>query len=263
MANPVLNDKGLERAAGWAMPTDETPRAIDDGPISPWHSATMTVGGTVSATAVLFVLLLAGAVVGWLGVDAPDGEVYSFPSFAIAGLFVGLGCALVMAFRPNLARILGPVYAIAEGLFVGAISRAYETYYDGIVVQAAGATIAVVAAMLALHGLRIVKVTDRFRRIVVGATFGVMIFYGVSLLFSLFGSAPSFISSASPFGIVFSLFVAGLAAANLALDFDFIERGAKQGLPRQVEWYAAFGVLVTVVWLYLEILRLIAKLRDR
>lgn len=263
MANPVLNDKGLERAAGWAMPTDESRRAIDDGPISPWHSATMTVGGTVSATAVLFVLLLAGAVVGWLGVDAPDGEVYSFPTFAIVGLFVGLACALVMAFRPNLARILGPVYAIAEGLFVGAISRAYETYYDGIVVQAAGATVAVVAAMLVLHGLRIVKVTDRFRRIVVGATMGVMIFYGVSLLFSLFGSAPSFISSASPFGIVFSLFVAGLAAANLALDFDFIERGAKEGLPRQVEWFAAFGVLVTVVWLYLEILRLIAKLRDR
>ena len=130
-------------------------------------------------------------------------------------------------------------------------------------VQAAGATIGVFAVMLALYGLRIIKVTDRMRRIVIGATLGVALFYGVSLLFSLFGSAPSFLSSTSGFSIAFSFFVAGLAAFNLALDFDFIERGVKQRMPESVEWYAAFGVLVTVVWLYLEILRLLAKMRER
>lgn len=270
MANPMLNDKKLRAAAGaegdgWGAPDPTTRAPMTDGPISPWSGATktMTVGGTASATAVLFVLLLAGATVGWLGVEAPQGEVYKFPAFAIGGLLVGLVCAIVLAFKPNLAKILGPIYAVAEGLFVGAISRAYETYYDGIVVQAAGATIAVVGVMLALYGLRIIKVTDRMRRIVIGATLGVAVFYGISLLMSLFGATPTFLSSSSALGIGFSFLVAGLAAFNLALDFDFIERGAKERLPQSVEWYAAFGVLVTVVWLYLEILRLLAKLRDR
>jgi len=270
MANPMLNDKRLQQAAtsdeaGWAAPDAASRATIDDGPISPWNPGvrTMTIGGTVSATAVLFVLLLAAAAVGWLAVDAPSGEVYEFPTFAIVGVLVGFAAAILLAFKPNLAKFVAPVYAIAEGLFVGAVSKAYETYYDGIVVQAAGATIGVFAVMLALYGLRIIKVTDRMRRIVIGATLGVALFYGVSLLFSLFGSAPSFLSSTSGFSIAFSFFVAGLAAFNLALDFDFIERGVKQRMPESVEWYAAFGVLVTVVWLYLEILRLLAKMRER
>lgn len=270
MANPMLTDKRLQQAAssdsdGWAAPDAASRAPLDDGPISPWapHARTMTIGGTVSATTVLFVLLLAAAAVGWIGVDAPNGEVYEFPTFAVVGVLVGFAAAILLAFKPNLARFVAPVYAVAEGLFVGAVSKAYETYYDGIVVQAAGATIGVFAVMLALYGLRIIRVTDRMRRIVIGATLGVALFYGVSLLFSLFGSSPSFLSSTSGFSIAFSLFVAGLAAFNLALDFDFIERGVKQRMPESVEWYAAFGVLVTVVWLYLEILRLLAKMRER
>lgn len=276
MANPVLNDKQLEKAANeagwaapasgeWSAPSPSSRRPVDDGPVSPWTPASglMTVGGTVSATAVLFTLLLAGATVGWFGVDAPDGEVYSFPTFAILGVFVGFALAITLAFKPMWARVLAPLYAVAQGLFVGAISRAYETYYDGIVVQAAGVTVTVFAGMLALYGLRIVKVTDRFRRTIVGATLGIMVFYGISLLMSLFGATPPFISSTSAFGIGFSVVVAAIAAFNLALDFDFIERGSKQGMPKAVEWFAAFGLLVTVVWLYLEILRLLAKLRER
>lgn len=274
MANPMLNEKRLKQAAiandaGWAAP-DQSSRArnvagISDGPTTPWipTGPTMTVSGTASATAVLFVLLLAAAAVGWMGVDAPRGEVYKFPAFAIGGLLVGFVLAMVLAFKPHLAKILAPAYAIAEGLFVGAISRAYETYYDGIVVQAAGATVAVFAVMLTMYSLRIIKVTDRFRRIVIGATLGVALFYGVSLLMSLFGATPPFIQSTSLFGIGFSFLVAGLAAFNLALDFDFIERGSKQGMPESTEWYAAFGVMVTVIWLYLEILRLLSKLRER
>jgi uncharacterized YccA/Bax inhibitor family protein len=274
MANPLLNEKRLEQAAasngsGWAAPDQSTRRgnseAFNDGPTTPWvpTGRTMTVAGTASATAVLFLLLLAAAVVGWLGVDAPQGEVYKFPAYAIGGLLVGFVLAIVLAFKPHLAKFLAPVYAIAEGLFVGAISKAYETYYDGIVVQAAGATIGVFVVMLAMYSLRIIKVTDRFRRIVIGATMGVALFYGVSLLMSLFGATPPFIQSTSLFGIGFSFLVAGLAAFNLALDFDFIERGSKQGMPESTEWYAAFGVMVTVVWLYLEILRLLSKLRER
>jgi uncharacterized YccA/Bax inhibitor family protein len=274
MANPLLNEKRLEQAAasngsGWAAPDQSTRRgsseAFNDGPTTPWvpTGRTMTVAGTASATVVLFVLLLAAAVVGWLGVDAPQGEVYKFPAYAIGGLLVGFVLAIVLAFKPHLAKFLAPVYAIAEGLFVGAISKAYETYYDGIVVQAAGATIGVFVVMLAMYSLRIIKVTDRFRRIVIGATMGVALFYGVSLLMSLFGATPPFIQSTSLFGIGFSFLVAGLAAFNLALDFDFIERGSKQGMPESTEWYAAFGVMVTVVWLYLEILRLLSKLRER
>lgn len=270
MGNPLLNDKRLEQAAqadsaGWAAPEAGSRGPMNDGPVSPWtpSEGSMTIGGTSSAAAVLFVLLLVGATIGWLGVDAPDGEIYKFPTFAIAGLLVGFGLAIFLAFKPHLARFLAPVYAVAQGLFVGAVSRAYETFYDGIVIQAAGATIAVFVTMLALYGLRIIKVTNRFRKIVIGATLGIALFYGVSLLMSLFGATPPFIQSTSAFGIGFSFFVAALAAFNLALDFDFIERGAKEKMPESVEWYAAFGLLVTVVWLYLEILRLLAKMRER
>jgi uncharacterized YccA/Bax inhibitor family protein len=155
------------------------------------------------------------------------------------------------------------VYAVGEGFFLGVVSKNYETWYDGIVVQAAGATIAVFAVMLFLYRTQIIKVTDRMRRIVVGATMGIAIFYGISMLINLFGGNVSFLNSSSGFSIGFSFLVAGLAAFNLALDFDFIEKGAKARLPQHMEWFAALGLLVTLVWLYLEILRLLAKLRDR
>jgi uncharacterized YccA/Bax inhibitor family protein len=230
----------------------------------------MTVNGTISATSTLLVLLLVSAAFGWSRVDTVDFDdgtsaVSGIPMLAWAGLIVGIGLTFLLMFKPHLAKFIAPIYAIAEGFFVGAISKAYETYYDGIVVQAAGATVAVFAVMLVLYRTRIIKVTERFRRIVVTATIGVMMFYGVSLLIRLFAGADSisFLRSPSLLGIGFSIFVAGLAAFNLALDFDFIERGAEQKLDKNFEWYAAFGLLVTIIWLYLELLRLFAKLRDR
>jgi uncharacterized YccA/Bax inhibitor family protein len=261
MSNPVLNDRVLNN---WAPP-------VSDGPISAWPApptSRMTVGGSVSATAVLLVLLLASATVGWLMTGSPDvaadGTIaYGVPGAAMVGVIVGFGLAILLMFKPHLARILAPIYALAEGIFVGAISRMFETFYDGIVIQAAGATVAVVAAMLVLYATGIVRVTDRFRRIVMAATMGVMVFYGISFIISLFGGSVSFLSSSSGLSIGFSLVVAGLAAFNLALDFDFIEKGAAQGLPKHFEWFAGFGILVTVVWLYLEILRLLAKMRER
>ncbi len=275
MANPILNDKALNEAAaagaasGWAAPRPRsTPipgSGVDDGPISAWHSGTMTVQGTVSATGVLFVLLLAASAVGWALVKTSSLGVTKFPTWTIAGILVGFGCVIAMRFKPQYAKILGPIYAIAQGVFVGAISHAYNSYYNGIVVQAVGATIAVFAVMLLLYRTNIIKVTDRFRHIVVGATLGIMIFYGISLLISLFGVHVPFLSSNdnSALSIGFSFLVAGLAAFNLALDFDFIEKGSKAGLPKQMEWVAAVGLMVTIVWLYLEILRLLAKLNRR
>ncbi len=286
MPNPILNDKTFEEARdGWAAPTAPSPggsvwpaptpgqpgpvtRPIDDGPVSRWRPGMMTVRGSITATAVLFVLLLASATVGWMATDGATTDPvtgqqqFSFPALAWLGVIVGFGCVIGLYFKPQLARVLGPVYAIAEGFFVGAISKAFDSFYNGIVVQAAGATLAVFAVMLLLYNTRIIKVTDRFRRIVIFATLGVMALYLVSFVIMLFGGSVAFISEGSGIGILFSVFVCGLAAMNLALDFDFIERGAKAGLSKDYEWVAAVGLLVTIVWLYLEILRLLAKLRQ-
>jgi uncharacterized YccA/Bax inhibitor family protein len=232
----------------------------------------MTVNGVISATATLFVLLLMSAAFGWFQTGAPEEVVSSdgtvgyqntIPMLAWGGLIVGIGLTFLLMFKPHLAKFIAPVYAIAQGFFVGAISRAYENLYDGLVVQAAGMTLAVFAVMLVLYRTGVIRVTERFRKIVVTATIGVMVFYGVSMLISLFGGSVSFLSSPSLLGIGFSVLVAGLAAFNLALDFDFIEKGSKQGLDKNFEWYAAFGLLVTIIWLYLELLRLLAKLRER
>ena len=271
MANPFLNDKAINEAskAGWAAPEPSTQvlgparTPIDDGPISSWAPRVMTVGGTITATGVLMVILLASAVVGWTSTDvAPSGQV-QLPMLAIVGILVGFVCAIAVHFKPLLSKFIAPVYAIAEGFFLGAISRAYNEWQDGIVLQAVGATMAVFVVMLVLYQTRIIKVTDRFRRTIITATLGLMAFYLISLVFSLFGHTPSFISSPSLLGIGFSLFAAGLAAMNLALDFDFIEKGAEQKLPKGMEWYAAFGLLITLVWLYLELLRLLSKLNQR
>ena len=275
MANPVLNEQTLSQASStWAPPVTDTEYfpPVNDGPTSPLVRETMTVNGVISATAVLFVLLLASAAFGWARTGAPEEVIFSdgtvgynnsIPMLAWGGLIVGVGLTFRLMFRPHLAKFIAPLYAIAEGFFVGAISRAYENLYDGLVVQAAGMTLAVFAVMLVLNRTGVIKVTERFRKIVITATIGVMLFYGISFLISMFGGSVSFLSSPSLLGIGFSIFVAGLAAFNLALDFDFIEKGSKQGLDKDFEWYAAFGLLVTIIWLYLEMLRLLAKLRGR
>ena len=269
MSNPILNEKAAAEAArsGWAAPTTgrSTPLVpIDDGPISGWQSSNvMTVAGTATATGVLLVILLAAASAGWVTGPTRDGTSSSFPMLAIGGMLVGFVCGLVVSFKPNLARILGPVYAVGMGYFLGVISKAYNNWQSGIVVQAIGATLAVFAVMLFLYKSRIIKVTERYRRIVIMATMGLMLFYAVSFVISLFGARVPFINDASPLGIGFSLLAAGLAAAMLAVDFDLIERGAKAGWPKGMEWYGAFGLLTTVVWLYLEILRLLSKLQQR
>ena len=266
MANPIMSDKAVDAAAraGWGAPdlsTRNTPMGpISDGPSSIWHSQTMTVSGTATATGALLVLLLATAALGWSMTTA--GDTKSMP-LALGAVLVGFGLAMVLHFKPTLAKLLAPIYALAEGFFLGVISRIYDAQYKGIVLQAVGATLAVFAVMLLLYTSRIIKVTDRFRRLVVMATMGLMAFYAISLVISLFGGTVPFLQSASPLGILFSVFAAGLAAMMLAVNFDTIERGVAAKWPKGMEWYCAFGMLATLVWLYLEILRLLAKLNRR
>jgi uncharacterized YccA/Bax inhibitor family protein len=273
MANPFTNEKALNEAAraGWAAP-EGAPRStpigpITDGPVSGWQTThnTMTVGGTLSAASVLMVLLLASAALGWnMGPEA-QGEVRGFPGLALGGILLGFVAAIVVHFKPMLARIFGPVYAVGYGFFVGVISAAYNNYKDGIVLQAVGATLGVFAVVLFLYRTRILKVTDRFRRIVITATAGLMAFYLVAFVIRLIAGpgSVSFLQSTSLLSIGFSVFAAGLAAMMLAVDFDQIERGGAAGWPKGMEWYCAFGLVSTLVWLYLEILRLLAKLNRR
>jgi uncharacterized YccA/Bax inhibitor family protein len=281
MSNPVLNDTTFDRLrerhageSGWGMPTSSAPASsanasgtwappMTDGPVTKYHGGVMTAGGTSTAGLVLFALLLVAAVVGWMSVSEPQPGALQVPAWPLIAAVGGFILALVMSFKPLTARFLAPVYALAQGAFLGAISRVFDAQYSGIVLQAVGITLGVFLVMLTLYRTRVLRVTNRYRRIVVGATLGVMVFYLASFVIGFFGVNISFINSGSGLGILFSLFVAGLAAANLALDFEFIERGEQEGLPRAMEWFAAFGLLVTIVWLYLEVLRLLAKLRDR
>ena len=275
MSNPLLTPETMERAAGrderssgWAAPSPHdaisTTEAVTDGPVTRWHGGLATASGAASATLTLLLVLVASATVTWFSVAAPDefGNAVFPAGWVIGGVIVGLVAVMVSMFRPHLSKVAGTVYAIAEGVVLGAVSRAYETAYDGIVMQAVGATMGVFVVMLLLYRTGVIRVTARYRRVVMGAMLGLMAFYLVSFVIGIFGSMPSFISGASPTGILFSVFVAGLAAANLAIDFDTIEMAEREKMPAYMEWYCALGVLVTLVWLYLEILRLIAKLRE-
>ncbi len=281
--NPALNDKVFDRQieesrAGWAAPgatrgrQDRPP--VDDS-VSPWTPApppggpvtgvdAMSLGGVVSASAVLLVLVVAAGAFGWNATTvSPDGAAADIPGWFWIALLGGLGIAVLTIFKPKLARFTSPIYAVAEGLVLGAISHLYEARFDGIVLQAVGLTVGVFALLLFLYATRVIKVTENLRMGIVAATGAVALVYVVSIMLRLFGVDVPLIHDAGPVGILFSLVVVVIAALNLVLDFDFIERGAEAGAPKHMEWYAAFGLLVTLIWLYLELLRLLSKLRER
>lgn len=246
MANPVLNDKAFQRADQLVQTSGEV----------------MSVEGTVNKTAFLLLLVAGAAAWVWTRYFQTLDPATVMP-YLIAGLIAGLVAALVTVFLPAWARISAPVYAAAQGLALGAISAFYEQQLHGIVFQAIGLTFAVLIVMLIAYRSGLIKVTDKFRLIVVAATGAIAVLYLVSIVLSFFGTTIPFIHQGGTFGIVFSLVVVGIAALNLALDFDFIQRGIEHGAPKPMEWYAAFGVMVTLIWLYLEILRLLSKVRRR
>ncbi len=271
-SNPALTDKVFEQArVGAAAETNPGWAAgqhLEDAYQAPAYRGpvvgedTMTLNGVAWASGALLVLLVAAGVFGWNSVDH-TADTATIPAWLPLVLFGGLGVAVLTMFKPKLARFTSPVYALLEGALLGAISALYNTAYDGIVVQAVALTIGVFAVMLFLFATRIIRVTDKLRMGIVAATGAIMLVYVLNLVLSLFGGNLAFLQSSSAMGIGISLLIVGVAAFNLLLDFDFVERGVEAGAPRYMEWYAAFGLLVTLIWLYLELLRLLAKLQRR
>ena len=220
---------------------------------------TMTLQGTVNKVGILLALVVLSAAYTWNGYFVTGSPGALMP----IGLFGGMIFALITIFKKNWAMYTAPIYAILEGLFLGGISAIFESQYPGIVIQATGLTFGTLAALLVLYKTGIIKPTENFRLMVVSATMGIALLYVVSFIMSMFGTGIGFIHDNGIFGIGFSLFVVGIAALNLVLDFDFIEEGSEKNAPKYMEWFGAFALMVTLIWLYLEMLRLLAKLRSR
>jgi uncharacterized YccA/Bax inhibitor family protein len=229
------------------------------------RSTTMTVQGAINKTFVLLFILLATAAWSWYAAAAHTLAFGMLIGAAIGGFVV----AMITVARPSVATWSAPLYAALEGVFLGAISQvveiqAAERYHvQGIVVQAISLTCGVLFIMLFCYASRLIRVTEKLKLGIVMATGALCIFYFVSILLRLFGIEVPLLFSNSVYGIGFSLFVVGLAAFNLLLDFDFIEKAAASDAPKYMEWYGAFGLMVTLVWLYLEILRLLTKLASQ
>ncbi|MFB5268228.1 Bax inhibitor-1/YccA family protein [Paenibacillus enshidis] len=219
----------------------------------------MTIGGTVNKAFMTLALLIAAAIVSW----TMYFNGYNVGGLAIGGAVVGFILALVISFKPSAAPYLVPVYAVAEGTFLGALSATYETLYYGITMQAALITISVFIALLIAYKTRMIRATENFKLGIFAATAGIAIVYLLSFILGLFGITVPYLHDNSLIGIGISVVIVIIAALNFVLDFDFIESGAQQGAPKYMEWYGAFGLMVTLVWLYVEIIRLLAKLRSR
>jgi len=240
-SNPALNAKTFERF----------------GPIAAGEG--MTIEGTVNRAAFLLLVLAATATWTWMQTFAGVPT----QGYLLGGLIGGFVVALITIFKPAVSPFTAPVYAALEGLALGAISAIFEARYPGIVIQAVALTFGTLFALLIAYRSRLIPVTENFKLGIVAATGGIAIFYLVAMALSFFGIRIAFLHEGSALGIGFSLFVIVIAALNLVLDFDFIEKGAEHGAPKFMEWYGAFGLMVTLVWLYLEILRLLSKLRSR
>jgi uncharacterized YccA/Bax inhibitor family protein len=220
----------------------------------------MTLQGTVNKSALLVGLVVVAASFTWQ--KAMENPAAAMP-WMWGGAIAGLVLCLVTCFKKEWAPVTGSLYALAEGLFVGAISAYYNMQFQGIVLQAVLLTIGVLLALLAAYSMRIIKATENFKLGVVAATGGIMLVYLVTIVLGFFNINIPYIHESGLIGIGFSVFVVVIAALNLVLDFDFIENGCAQGAPKYMEWYAAFGLLVTLIWLYIEILRLLAKIAAR
>lgn len=220
----------------------------------------MTVQGTAIKTMIL--LAITAVTAGFAWTEMAGGSSIMFPVM-IGSAILGAIVAFVTIFKPTWAAATAPVYAALEGIFLGALSCVIEARYKGIAFQAVSLTMTTLFVMLVLYSTRMIKVTQRLQTGIIAATGAIALLYLVTIVLSLFHVSVPFIHSAGPIGIAFSLFVVALAAFNLLLDFDYIEKASASGAPKTMEWYGAFGLIVTLVWLYLEILRLLQKLQDR
>jgi len=246
-ANPALNDKTFAGLRGWVDAENA-----------------MTLQGTVNKAGFLLLCVVAGACWTWylfFGTTPPNPLAVT--PWMFGGAIGGFILALVTVFKQEWAPVTSPIYAVLEGLFIGGLSSLAESQYPGVVIQAIGLTFGTCVVLLMAYSSGLIKATEKFKLGVVAATGGIALVYLVSIILGLFGVRVPFIYENGLMGIGFSVFVVIVAALNLVLDFDFIESGTQRGLPKYMEWYAAFGLMVTLIWLYIEILRLLVKLRSR
>ena len=248
--NPALNKNTFTRFAG--VESDSV----------------MTLQGTVNKIFLMLLLVLGGAYYTWrMAFEAmqadPMGGYRAIMPWMIGGGIGGFVVAIITVFKRPWAGITAPIYAVLEGLFLGGISAFFEAQYPGIVVQAVSLTFAILFVLLFAYKTRIIKPTENFKLGVFAATGGVMMLYLVSFILGLFGVPVGFLHNNSLLSIGISIVIVIIAALNLVLDFDFIEQGAASSVPKYMEWYAAFGLMVTLIWLYIEILRLLSKIASR
>jgi uncharacterized YccA/Bax inhibitor family protein len=240
--NPVLREKAF---AG-AIPSGET----------------MTIQGTVNKTGLLLLFVVVAAAWTW-GMGHSETPEAAVP-WMLGGAFGGFVVALLTVFKAQWSPFTAPIYALLEGLFLGGISATLDKSYKGIAAEAIALTFGVMFVLLLAYKFRIIRATRGFKLGVIAATGGIAVVYLINMVMSLFfHTSMSFLYAATPLGIGISVFVVIIAALNLIIDFDMIETGARMGAPKYMEWYGAFGLMVTLIWLYLEILRLLSKLNRR
>lgn len=247
-SNPVLKD-GI---------FDKIERATD-------ASQAMTINGAIGKTGILLALVALGGVITWNMFGSVMYQGYIMPLFWL-GLIGGFILALVISFKPKTASYLSPIYAFLEGLALGGISVILNAQFGGIAFEAICLTVLVATLMLILYRFRVIRATAKFRSVLILATISIGVFYLVSIVLSFFGIySPLSLNSTAPFWLTIgiSVVIVVVAALNLILDFDFIEKGSDYGLPKYMEWYGGFGLTVTLVWLYLELLRLLARIYNR
>lgn len=221
----------------------------------------MTLDGTVNRCGLLLLITVLAA--GWSWRVFITQGVEATTPYLLGGALGGFVVALVTIFKKEWSAVTAPLYALLEGLLLGGLSAFFEAQFPGIVIQAVALTFGTLFALLMAYKSGLIRATENFKLGVVAATGGIALIYLATIVLGFFGTQIPYIHQSGPIGIGFSLFVVVIAALNLVLDFDFIESGVEQRAPRYMEWYAAFGLLVTLIWLYLEILRLLAKLRRR
>ncbi|MCA8997520.1 MAG: Bax inhibitor-1/YccA family protein [Planctomycetaceae bacterium] len=247
--NPALNDKTFDQFDNYYA---------QDGAVE--RANVMTLEGTATKTCILLFLVVGGAFFTWNQFNANPAAAMPW---MIGGAISGLILAFVTIFKPAWSPVTSPMYAIAEGLLLGALSASVNARFPGIAFQAVCLTFGTLFTLLLAYQTGIIKATENFKLGVVAATGGIFVVYLISWIAGMFGMNIPYIHGSGLIGIGFSIFVVIIAALNLVLDFDFIETGVEHGAPKYMEWYGAFGLLVTLIWLYIEILRLLAKLQSR
>ena len=224
----------------------------------------MTIKGTLNKFGFMLLMLMGSAFYSWKEADNAGANVMPM---ILGGAIGGLVIAIVLMFKKEWAPYLAPLYALLEGLFIGAVSSFFNQAYPGIVMQAVGLTFSVGIGMYFLYSMRIIRATEKFKSVLIAATVGIALFYFAIMILRMFSvnidETMPFVNGGGMFGIGFSLLIVAIAALNLILDFDMIEQGAEMGAPKYMEWYGAFGLMVTFVWLYMEILRLLSKFSSR